>query len=51
MRSIITPVVLDGYVQWVHPWRVAPNNQVWLYEEEFATPYCPINFEVSNDSI
>lgn len=48
--SIITPVVISGYLQWVHPWRVAVGQAVYLYGEDFDSPYCPVSFEVSNDS-
>lgn len=41
-----TPVMLDGYVQWVPYWRAASCQTVYLYGEEFNTPYCPIEFEV-----
>lgn len=46
--QIITPVIIDGYVQWVHPWRVASGNPIYLYGVEFNSPYSPIQFEVDN---
>lgn len=48
--SIITPVIISGYVQWVHPWRVAAGHPAYLYGEDFNSPYCPVNFEAFNDS-
>lgn len=49
--SIITPAILYGFVDWVSPWRAVQGQLVYLYEEEFNTPYCPIQFEVRNDSV
>jgi hypothetical protein len=49
--SILTPVVIDGYVQWVHPWRVVIGEPALLYGEDFNSPYCPVNFEVCNDAL
>lgn len=46
MRFIITPVVLNGYVQWVHPWRVVGGQLAYLYGDDFNSPYCPIIIEV-----
>lgn len=43
---MLTPIVLNGYVQWVHPWRVAEGVPAYLYGEDFDTPYCPIIIEV-----
>lgn len=48
---MLTPIVLNGYVQWVHPWRAAQGVAVYLYGEDFDSPYCPINFEVRNDAV
>lgn len=48
---MLTPIVLNGYVQWVHPWRAAQGQCVFLYGEDFDSPYCPIQFEVRNDSV
>lgn len=48
---MITPVIIDGYVQWVHPWRVVAGRSVYLYGDDFNSPYCPLQFEVSNDPI
>lgn len=42
--NILTPVIIKGYVQWVHPWRVAAGEPVRLYSEEFNSPYCPVRF-------
>ena len=50
--SILTPVIIDGYVQLVHLWRAAQGQPVYLWSEEyFGAPYCPIQFEVRNDSV
>lgn len=46
---MITPIILDGYVQWVHPWRVDIGQAVYLYGAEFNSPYCPIQFEVGHE--
>lgn len=46
--SIITPVIISEYVQWVHPWRVVIGEPVYLYATEFGSPYSPIQFEVNN---
>jgi hypothetical protein len=51
MSHYITPIMLEGYVQWVHAWRVPSGQLVFLYSEEFNSPYCPVEFEVSNDRI
>lgn len=48
---MLTPIVLNGYVQWVHPWRAAQGQAVFLYGEDFDSPYCPINFEVCHDAV
>lgn len=48
---MLTPIVLNGYVQWVHPWRAAQGQAVYLYGADFDSPYCPINFEVRNDAV
>jgi len=48
---MLTPIVLNGYVQWVHPWRAAQGRAAYLYGEDFNSPYCPIQFEVLNDSV
>lgn len=44
--SILIPVIISGYVQWVHPWRLALGEPVFLYGEDFDSPYYPVNFEV-----
>ena len=46
---MLTPIVLNGYVQWVHPWRAAQGQSVYLYGEDYNSPYCPIQFEVRNE--
>jgi hypothetical protein len=48
---MLTPIVLNGYVQWVHPWRAEQGQSVYLYGEDYNSPYCPIQFEVRNDSV
>lgn len=48
---MITPIVLNGYVQWVHPWRADQGQSVFLYGEDFNSPYCPVQFDVRNDSV
>jgi len=48
---MITPIVLNGYVQWVHPWRADQGQSVVLYGEDFNSPYCPVQFEVRHDAI
>ena len=48
---MLTPIVLNGYVQWVHPWRAGQGQSVYLYGEDYNSPYCPIQFEVRNDSV
>lgn len=43
----LTPILLPlGYIDWVHPWRVAEGSPAYLYGEDFDTPYCPIIIEV-----
>ena len=49
--NILTPIISDGYVQWVHPWRVTTGAPVFAYGEDFNSPYCPVNFEVCNDAL
>lgn len=48
---MLTPIVLNGCVQWVRPRRAAQGKSVYLYGEDFNSPYCPIQFEVRNDSV
>lgn len=49
---ILTPILLPrGFIDWVNPWRVASGQPVYLYGEEFNSPFCPLQFEVSNDCI
>jgi len=48
----LTPILLPhGYVDWVRPWRVPEGGLVYLYGEDFSSPYCPIIIEVVNDSV
>lgn len=48
---MLTPIILNGYVQWV-PWgRAGQGPSVYLFGEEFNSPYCPIQLEVCNDRI
>lgn len=49
--KITTPVILDGYVQWVPIWRANQGVAAYLYGEDFDSPYSPVNFEVSNDAV
>lgn len=51
MFHYLTPIMLNGYVQWVHPWRADGADSAYLFGEEFATPYCPVIFEVRHDAI
>ncbi len=46
-----TPIIRCGYVDWVQPWSVTTGEPVFLYGEDFNSPYCPVQFEVSNDSV
>lgn len=47
---MITPILLTrGFIDWVHPWRVAEGQAVYLYGDEFNSPYCPVIFEVRNE--
>lgn len=39
-----TPVMLNGYVQWVYSWAVTSGEAVHLYGEDFNTPYSPVEF-------
>ena len=49
---MLTPIVLNGYVQWVPYWRAVTGQPVYLFgEDDFGSPYCPIEFEVRNDRI
>lgn len=48
---MLIPIVLNGFVDWVSPWRAAQGQAVYLYGEDYNSPYCPIQFEVRNDSI
>lgn len=41
---ITTPIILNGFVQTVANWRATEG-------EDFNSPYCPVNFEVCNDTI
>jgi hypothetical protein len=49
MLSILTPILFKGFVNWVHPWRVVVGEPIFLYGEDFDSPYCPVNFEVTNE--
>lgn len=51
MLSILTPILFNGFVNWVHPWRIVVGEPIFLYGEDFDSPYCPVNFEVANDSV
>ena len=43
----LTPILLPrGFIDWVNPWRVPEGGPVYLYGEDFDTPYCPIIIEV-----
>ncbi len=43
----LTPILLPrGFIDWVHPWRVAEGSPAYMYGEEFNSPYCPILIEV-----
>lgn len=48
---ITVPVTRYGYVQWVWPTSVRPDELVFLYGEDFNSPYCPIQYEVQNDAV
>lgn len=42
----LTPILLiHGFIDWVHPWRASQGQSVYLYGEEFNSPYCPIIIE------
>ena len=43
---IKTPILLAGYVQMVPHWRADAGEPVYLFAEDFGTPYCPIEIEV-----
>lgn len=49
--KITTPIILNGFVQVVANWRAAEGEPVYLYGEDFNSPYCPVSFEVCNDAI
>lgn len=46
-----TPIILDGYAQWVNTWRASEGASVYLYGEDFNSPYCPVSFEVCDDPV
>lgn len=46
---VVTPVILDGYVQWVPYWRAVSGQPIYLYGDEFNSPYSPIKFEVGHE--
>lgn len=48
---ITTPIILNGFVQMVANWRAEQGQSIYLYGEDFNSPYCPVNFEVSNDAV
>ena len=48
---ITTPIILNGFVQMVPTWRTYQGPSVYLYGDDFNSPYCPVSFEVSNDAI
>jgi ribosome modulation factor len=39
---MLTPIILNGYVQLVHSRCVMEGVPVYLYGEEFNSPYCPL---------
>jgi len=51
MLSIMTPILFNGFVNWVHPWRIVVGEPIFLYGEDYDSPYCPVNFEVTNDAV
>lgn len=42
--DVYTPIILNGYAQWVHPWRIVFGDQVFQYGEDFNSQYCPVTF-------
>lgn len=42
---MLTPILFNGFVNWVHPWRASDGESVYLYGDEFNSPYCPVQFE------
>lgn len=46
---MLTPIVLNGYVQWVHPWRIGSGEPVFLWGEDFGAKYSAVIFEVRNE--
>lgn len=49
--KITTPVIIDGFVQMVAIWRANQGQSVYLYSEDFNSPYCPVHFEVTNEPL
>ena len=48
---MIIPVILDGYVQWVRPYRLEGRQPAYLFGEDFGSAYCPVQFEVCHDAV
>lgn len=48
---ITTPIILNGFVQIVPNWRASQGQPVYLYGDDFDSPYCPVSFEVTNDPV
>lgn len=51
MLSILTPILFNGFVNWVHPWRIVVGEPVFLWGEDFGAKYSAVIFEVTNDSV
>lgn len=49
--SVKTAAWFGGYVTMVHPWRLAECPQFLLFGEEWDTSFCPVEFEVINDTV
>lgn len=40
---ILTPILMNGYIEWVCPWRIPQGDQFYMLGDYGG--YCPINIE------
>lgn len=47
--SVLTPIIFNGYVNWVHPWRISVGEQFFMLGDHGG--FCPVQFEVCDDAV
>lgn len=41
--QVLTPILFNGFVDWVRPWRIREGEQFYMLGDHGC--FCPINFE------